>query len=290
MNRPVLAIAVTLALVGCAGPQPVRSSGATAPAATPAPAPSPGQAAGAAGATAGAAEKPGAKGDAHVYKENRTGTPGLDRGVAPSKIEPTRTEAAVKFTVVDKDNGPISGLVIKLDDPRGKSYYTGETDAKGYAEVLVPVGQTYEVVYLSLGRRKIAAKLPVSDKPRLTIRLTLRYKRYVAPLVLEGVEFDTNRATLRPGSAAKLDRVVEYMTHKKSARIEISGHTDNVGNPKRNKALSRRRAQTCRKYIISKGIDGARIKAVGYGAERPIASNDTAEGRQQNRRIEANEL
>lgn len=287
MNRLLLTTAVTIALVACAGPQPVRS-GPAARAPSPAPAPASVQTAGAAGETA-SAKKPGAKGGARFYKEN-TGTPGLDRGVAPSKIEPTRTEAAVKFTVVDKDNGPIMGLVIKLDDPKGKSYYTEESDAKGYTEVLVPVGQTYEVVYLSLGRRKIAAKLPVSDQPRQTIRLTLRYKRYIAPLVLEGVEFDTNKATLRPGSAAKLDRVVEYMRYKKSARVEISGHTDNVGNPKRNKALSMRRAQTCRKYIISQGIDGARIKAVGYGAERPIASNDTTEGRQQNRRIEANEL
>ncbi|MFI5301922.1 MAG: OmpA family protein, partial [Polyangiales bacterium] len=81
-----------------------------------------------------------------------------------------------------------------------------------------------------------------------------------------------------------------YLTHKKSARIEISGHTDNVGNPKTNKALSEKRAQACRDYLISKGIDGARVQAIGYGDERPIAPNDTEDGRQKNRRIEATEL
>lgn len=80
------------------------------------------------------------------------------------------------------------------------------------------------------------------------------------------------------------------MTYKKSARIEISGRTDNVGNPKSNKVLSEKRAQACRDNLISKGIDGSRVEAVGYGDEQSIASNDTEEGRQKNRRIEAIEL
>jgi outer membrane protein OmpA-like peptidoglycan-associated protein len=232
------------------------------------------------------------KGKIHKFKENRTGKQGLKQGVNPSRIKPTHTEAALKFTVVDKDKGPIPGVVISLTSPKGKTYYTDETDAKGYTEVLVPVGRKYDLVYLSLGRRKIAARVPVSKKPRQTVRLTLRYKRWEKPpqFVLRGVEFDTGKATIRPESYPRLDLVVEYMKHKKSARIEISGHTDNVGNRKRNKALSRRRAQACRKYLISKGIAGSRIRAVGHGDERPIASNSTDDGRQKNRRIEAKEL
>jgi outer membrane protein OmpA-like peptidoglycan-associated protein len=232
------------------------------------------------------------KGKTHQFKDNRTGKPGLKQGVNPSKIKPTRTEAALKFTVVDKDKGPIPGIVISLTSPKGLTYYTDETDAKGYAEVLVLVGWKYDLVYLSLGRRKISAKVPVSKEPRQTIRLTLRYKRWEKPpqFVLKGVEFSTGKATIRPESFPRLDRVVEYMKHKKSARIEISGHTDNVGNRRRNKALSKRRARACRKYLTSKGIAGSRIRALGYGDERPIASNSTEDGRQKNRRIEASEL
>jgi outer membrane protein OmpA-like peptidoglycan-associated protein len=84
--------------------------------------------------------------------------------------------------------------------------------------------------------------------------------------------------------------VVEFMAHKKTARIEISGHTDNVGNPKANKTLSAKRAQACRDYIVSKGIDKKRLDAIGFGDEHPIAPNDTEMGRQKNRRIEAKEL
>ena len=80
------------------------------------------------------------------------------------------------------------------------------------------------------------------------------------------------------------------MTHRTSARIRISGHTDNVGNPQRNQALSEARAQSVREYLINHGIDGDRVEAVGYGDQRPVASNDTEEGRQQNRRIEAIEF
>src|SRR5205823_277129 len=98
------------------------------------------------------------------------------------------------------------------------------------------------------------------------------------------------KATIRPESFPRLDVVVEFMQHKKSARVEISGHTDNVGNPKTNKALSAKRAQACRSYLMSKGIDGGRITAVGHGAERPLVPNDTEDNRQQNRRIEVVEL
>jgi len=84
--------------------------------------------------------------------------------------------------------------------------------------------------------------------------------------------------------------VVEFMEHKLSARIEISGHTDNVGNRRANKVLSEKRAKACRDYLVSKGIDSGRIDAAGFGDERPIASNDTEEGRQKNRRIEATEI
>jgi outer membrane protein OmpA-like peptidoglycan-associated protein len=108
--------------------------------------------------------------------------------------------------------------------------------------------------------------------------------------VLDGVTFDTGKASIKPESFARLDGVAEYMTHKKSVKIEISGHTDNVGKPEGNKDLSLKRAQACRKYLVDKGVDGGRITAVGFGDEQPVASNDSPQGRAQNRRIEAKEL
>jgi outer membrane protein OmpA-like peptidoglycan-associated protein len=222
--------------------------------------------------------------DTHTAKEAH--------GAAASKIKPTRTEAAMKLFVVDKDKGPVKGVSIFLTGPDKKKYYAEPTDSEGYTEVLVPVGKTYDITYLSLARREIAATVPVADEPSQSVKLTLRYKRErpPQPLILDGVNFDTAKATIRPESFSHLDTVVDFMVHKTDARVEISGHTDNVGNARSNKTLSEKRAQACRNYIVSKGIDKKRLDAVGFGDERPIAPNDTDEGRQKNRRIEAKEL
>lgn len=227
-----------------------------------------------------------------------------------STIKGNKTEAALKFVVIDKDKGPIRGIVIALTAPDGAKFYTEETNSEGYAEVLVPIGKNYELVYLALGRKDIAASVPVSDQPNQNIKLTLRYKRYTPPprkpvtvaaegpaepappagFILDAVTFDSGKATVRDASFPQLDGVAEYLVHKKSARIEISGHTDNVGNAKVNKTLSQKRAQSCKEYLVSKGVEEGRIEAVGYGDERPIAPNDSEDGRQKNRRIEAIEL
>jgi outer membrane protein OmpA-like peptidoglycan-associated protein len=221
--------------------------------------------------------------DTHTAKEAH--------GATASKIKPTRTEAAMKLFVVDKDKGPVKGIVIFMTGPDKTKYYAEPTDSQGYTELLVPVGKKYDITYLSLGRHEIAATVPVADEPSQSVKLTLRYKRVNdKPFILSGVNFDTAKATIRPESFARLDEVVDFMVHKKEARIEISGHTDNVGNPQANKTLSEKRAQACRNYIVSKGIDKKRLDAVGYGDEQPIAPNDTDEGRQRNRRIEAREL
>ena len=222
--------------------------------------------------------------DTHTAKEAH--------GATASKIKPTRTEAAMKLFVVDKDKGPVKGVVIFMTGPDKTKYYADPTDSDGYAEVLVPVGQKYDITYLSLGRGEIAATVPVADEPSQSVKLTLRYKREVPqrPFILAGVNFDTAKATIRPESFSRLDAVVEFMVHKKNARVEISGHTDNVGNANANKTLSEKRAQACRNYIVSKGIDKKRLDAIGFGDDRPIVPNDTDEGRQKNRRIEAKEL
>ncbi len=255
-----------------------------------------------------AAGAPADAGAAHVIRDSngfalhKSDDAAKAEAAKRAKLKPTKTEAAVRFTVVDKDKGPMKGVVVALTAPDGTKYFTGETDADGYAEVLVPVGQKYELVYVSLAQRNIATNVTVTDEPNQSVRLTLRYKSPPAPppllvpappaqrFILLGVEFDTAKATLRPESFARLEYVFDFLANKKSARIEISGHTDNVGKKEANKILSQKRAQTVRDYLVKKGIDASRIVTAGYGDERPIATNATDVGRQQNRRIEATEL
>ncbi len=243
-------------------------------------------------AASAASPAPAAPDEKREFRLQDTHTAKDAHGATASKLAPTKTEALMKLFVVDKDKGPVKGVVIFLTGPDKTKHYADATDSAGYTELLVPVDQKYDVTYLSLGRRQIAATVPVADEPNQSVKLTLRYKREGAeqPFILAGVNFDTAKATIRPESFPNLDVVVEFMAHKKDARVEISGHTDNVGNAKANKTLSEKRAQACRNYIVSKGIDKKRVDAVGFGDERPIAPNDTDEGRQKNRRIEAKEL
>jgi len=103
---------------------------------------------------------------------------------------------------------------------------------------------------------------------------------------LEGIEFETGKATIRKRSFKVLAKAVAMLDEYKDVRIQISGHTDNRGEDAANKALSQDRAQAVKTYLVAKGIDDQRLNAVGFGAEKPIADNKNAKGQKKNRRIE----
>jgi outer membrane protein OmpA-like peptidoglycan-associated protein len=103
---------------------------------------------------------------------------------------------------------------------------------------------------------------------------------------LEGVTFETNKADITPESSQILKSALKTLTTYPDIQVEISGHTDNVGNKKANTKLSQRRAESVRNWLVERGIDAGRIIAKGYGPELPIVPNDTPENKRKNRRIE----
>ena len=105
-------------------------------------------------------------------------------------------------------------------------------------------------------------------------------------LVKGRILFDTGSARLSDESAAVLDHLVDVVQRCRDLHIEVAGHTDSVGAAASNLELSQRRAQAVVSYIEDAGIDVSRISSAGYGQTKPVASNDTPEGRAQNRRIE----
>jgi outer membrane protein OmpA-like peptidoglycan-associated protein len=105
-------------------------------------------------------------------------------------------------------------------------------------------------------------------------------------LILEGVNFETGKADLTPDSETILNGVAESLVANDSIRVQVTGHTDNTGSLAVNRRLSLARAQSVRQYLISKGVAEDRLTARGMGPDQPIASNRTAEGRGQNRRVE----
>jgi outer membrane protein OmpA-like peptidoglycan-associated protein len=105
-------------------------------------------------------------------------------------------------------------------------------------------------------------------------------------VVLRGVNFETGRSTLRPESYATLDVVAASLVANPEIRIEIAGHTDITGSAATNVRLSQARADAVRAYLAGRGVTPDRMAARGYGAEQPVATNATAAGRAQNRRVE----
>ncbi len=104
--------------------------------------------------------------------------------------------------------------------------------------------------------------------------------------ILNNILFDFNKSTLRSESFPELDKVVKILKNNTQYTIEISGHTDIIGNKSYNLNLSSERAKSVATYLESKGIDKKRITSVGFGSTQPIADNGTEEGRQSNRRVE----
>lgn len=105
-------------------------------------------------------------------------------------------------------------------------------------------------------------------------------------LTLGDVLFDTNRSTLKSGAYGTLDRLATALREKSGRRVLIEGHTDNVGSDETNQELSQRRAQSVLSALTQRGVAGDQLTAIGKGESFPVASNDDANGRQSNRRVE----
>ena len=127
--------------------------------------------------------------------------------------------------------------------------------------------------------RQIDQALPGADVERVGegIRLVLNEN---------AVRFDTNKSTLTTQARANLDKLVPVFTEYADTNIELFGYTDSTGKPEYNLTLSGQRATSVKNYLISKGLVATRFKTTGLGITEPIATNDNAEGRSQNRRVE----
>jgi OmpA-OmpF porin, OOP family len=139
-------------------------------------------------------------------------------------------------------------------------------------------------------RAQAGSELAAAMAPGYTLRTELRVaagqRMLDAVLAQRIIEFDSGQATLRPSGMAILDEMAAVILKLKGAKIEVSGHTDNVGQRTANIALSQARAQAVRAYLALKGVDPDTVAVSGVGPDRPVADNASSEGRARNRRIE----
>jgi outer membrane protein OmpA-like peptidoglycan-associated protein len=120
----------------------------------------------------------------------------------------------------------------------------------------------------------------------LTLDVALKRSNIGSRMILKNIFFDFDKAVLRKESTAELQKVIGLLKEEPGLKIIITGHTDNIGTDEYNQVLSERRARAVIDYLISKGIPAQRLSSRGDGATRPVATNETEEGRQQNRRTE----
>ncbi len=125
--------------------------------------------------------------------------------------------------------------------------------------------------------------LNVADAGAVDLGATLEKACHVA---LYGVLFDFNKSTLQPSSDAVLEPVANLMAADKTLKLEVQGHTDNVGNDAYNQTLSEARAKAVVTWLTQHGVAADRLSSKGYGKTKPIADNGSDEGRARNRRVE----
>lgn len=205
--------------------------------------------------------------------------------------KPLPKDAPVNVVISDmRSKEPRNNELIVFQSQKNGNQYQGISDSTGKFSIRLPAGDKYEIYIMGF---KDSISYNVMEIPAL--KENAFYKNpfevnieFEPPktFVLDNVEFDFGKSTLRPTSFPTLNELVEYLNRKDDERIEIGGHTDNVGTAAKNKLLSEERAKSVMQYLVSKGIATERLQAKGYGDTEPIEENATAAGRQKNRRTE----
>ena len=162
-----------------------------------------------------------------------------------------------------------------------------QTDEEGNYLIPLPVNRSYAFNVNRTGYLFYSETIAIreTDTSR-TISIPLTPIEINASIVLNNIFFESNKSELKPESVSELNKIVQLLTDNPTVEVEISGHTDNIGQPNDNLTLSNNRAAAVVKYLLSKGITGKRLHAKGWGAAKPISDNRTEEGRAQNRRTE----
>ena len=184
---------------------------------------------------------------------------------------------------------PVRAKIEIIDLKKRKVVAAKRTNRAGRYSFVLNSGQRYGVVVSAGGFYFISAYFDLrKEKHYREINKNFAMVALGQPgkLTLNNIFFARGSARILRESRFDLDRLVSLMKKNSYVKLEIGGHTDSRGGKAYNKKLSRKRAQSVRKYLVKGGVAASRLKAVGYGDEKPIASNETEKGRAQNRRTE----
>jgi outer membrane protein OmpA-like peptidoglycan-associated protein len=182
-------------------------------------------------------------------------------------------------------NSPEQANLLVTDIDRDSSF-NAMTSITG--DFRIPVWHEGRYSVTTLTREHIFNSMLYTVSPSGTVEPTSHDYRLIReegtqPLLLF---YETDKYELQEESTAELERLVRFMKETPSALVEISGHTDSVGNDEYNQKLSERRANSAVEYLAKRGITSSRLTSIGFGKTKPVATNDTEKGRSENRRVE----
>lgn len=208
----------------------------------------------------------------------------------PENMKPNPTVLITGKVINKKTNKPMTASITY--EPLGKkgNPITLKSDPKtGTYKIILPQGEVYGFYASRDGFYPVSENIDLKSLEKYT---EIEKDLYLAPLEsgetirLNNLFFDFSKAEIREQSLPELDRLVKALEQNPAMKIEVSGHTDNVGAENSNQKLSEKRAESVKKYLTSQKIAPERIRVKGYGEAKPLANNSTEEGRQQNRRVE----
>lgn len=201
--------------------------------------------------------------------------------------------ATIKGTVKDAGGNPIDANIGWELMSENKEYINVElgnaksSGTDGSYEFKLPIGKNYGYFFKKQGYANVNETAQLEkNKLETTIVKNIIMKKPCDATIRISVFFDYNKSELKPASFSDLDRLVILLKENPDLKVEISGHTDNVGNDSYNLELSTKRAGSVVAYLISKGCNQKMLETKGYGKTKPVATNNTDEGRAENRRVE----
>ena len=210
--------------------------------------------------------------------------------VQSAKVEEEKTTTVQGIVKDGKTKEPLFASIELSDIERSMLLATFTSDSNtGQYTLILPSGVNYGVSVKKEGYLYYSENFNVSESTESqTINQVIELNKIEVNqvIVLKNIFFDLNKTTLKPESTVEIENAYKLMVDNPTIEIEISGHTDNVGSAAYNKKLSQGRALAVVNALKAKGIDASRMKSVGYGSEKPIASNKTEAERAQNRRTE----
>ncbi len=203
----------------------------------------------------------------------------LYEAARPSEIK------LIKGSIKDDQGNAVAGAVVEVKDPTTKKTSFATVDSSN-GEFMVAVKAKKQVL-LTVKKDGVAFNnMKVKADSSSDLQVKVKETKEGATFALDNIYYTTNSAELTDASLPVLESFAKWLKENPSVKVEIQGHTDNVGNPKDNEALSSNRAFSVKSFLEEMGIAGERIEAKGYGSSRPLADNATEAGRARNRRTE----